>query len=602
METDLQRRFDQLVNGTGSRYEIILNAIRENLQSENLSLHGCIAFYNYDIENTGNMLMKVFPFNPNIIQSNFPDELKIQVAALERINADRPYDKMHHLKIFRKHYSGMEHYNLHIPKKEIVKHNKNEVNGKGWLEFVKDVNIEDNILDLLFYKSEDQHFHVIPLPLLSSPCMLLFQPACQHDFNEIYTKVKESIDFYLYNRLLIEISKDIKPGQINDKKELIRRFLREFSQVAIPIKYEFDGQDFKCFDWYGRWNTDNAAIFELYFSDESAKIFMPTFCCHSGVMIHTLPEYYVKLRQVKETIQNIFSLVYNYWQTINSKKLLVQSEISPLISELRESVAGMKAMKMQVEDKISEQTQKVETLSKLVVELGGDTSQPIENEFYFLEKSDAKKGKVWNIRFKDVQIVTGEDDIAYEYLQTIIANPNLEISVSAFGANGLGDEGETRSASLVNTKKDYQDRLTKIEMGQKLSEMSLNDCKNYVTLLAGYINAARDLRDSYTDALGKFNAILKLIKSKNWMDENEYKDYEKKMIDIAKQTRQSTLSRKEEQAITQPLRALIKKLKKKENGTLEPLLNCIKVGKVSIFRPTRDLNIFWKLTSDFRDC
>ena len=77
----------KLINGTDSRYEIVLESIRniliEFLGEEN-SLYGCIAFYlgHFDEKQ---ICMKVFPLNPKVIEKNFPDDIELQNKFLQQI-------------------------------------------------------------------------------------------------------------------------------------------------------------------------------------------------------------------------------------------------------------------------------------------------------------------------------------------------------------------------------------------------------------------------------------------------------------------------------------------------------------------------------------
>jgi len=594
-----QNRFDELVNGTGTRYAVILDAIRENLKTEILTPYGCIAFYNYKIE-TGEMLMKVFPFKPEVVSKNFPDSLEIRSAALERINADRPYEKMHHLKNFRRKFTTTSHISLSIPIEEILTHDKKKINDTTWPDFVSNTKIDNNVFDNLFFISGHQDFHIYPLPVLSSPCMLLIIPSGEtmKSPDNVAIKIRESIDFYLYNRLLNEVSKDLKPGQIADKKELIKRFLIELSQVAIPIKYLFDGNEYKCFDWYGNWETDSCATLELNLAGEAVEIFMPTFCWHTGEMLHQLPHYRVKEKQVRETIQNIFQLVYGYWQTINSKKLLVQSEISPLITELRESVVHMKAMKTKVEERISEQTHKVDMLSKLVVELGADMSQPWENEFYSTKKADGTL--VWKIRYNGDNVVEGASDKGFEGLHVIFSNPHTEIDVSVLGADSRYLQQQINDPDIEAVLNSYKSEITRIEQLVKKGGLSFDEygTKIYAENLAGYINSCKDLNHSrsYTEEMKKLTFAKARLKA--CMDNDAYDKYEKQLDAIAKQSKPASMPKKLQDGILNPIRQLVNRLKEEQGGILAPLLEppILKIGVKSFFKPTMDLEVIWRFS------
>lgn len=591
---------DEYINGS-NEYAEVLRIVRQHLCSAFSMKYGAIAFYKFD-PTTIHAKVKVFPVNPEIVELHFPDDAAIRKEVLKLINTDRNYEEFHQLKTFREKFNTTEHFDFSISKKnDLLEHSKERINDKEWTEFINGIK-KYNILDQLYYPSNESKYKAIPLPILYSPATLIVVPkdaiTTLEQIDKIVTPVAESVHFYLFNRLLTEISKDLKPGQIKDKPELIERFLGELSQVAIPIKYECNGKEYKCFDWYGNWETSSSAIIELTLADEKVKMYMPTFCWHDNKMLHEKDEYKVREQQVKETIQNIFGLVYNYWQTINSKKLLVQAEIAPLINELRESVAGMKAMKVQVEDKLTEQTQKVENLSKLIVELGGDTSQPFENEFYSITKSNGEK--VWKIRYQGIDVILEGTDKGFEGLHVIMANKNEEIDVSVLGADGAYIRQGIYDTDIKETMKTYKEEIEKIEkeIKEKKFEGGESGFKRYAAYLAGYINCCKDLSPatSYTSENKKLTAAKTQLKE--WMMEKAFKEYEKQLDAVAKQSKPNSMTKQQQDGILNPIRQLVKRLKKEQNGILAPLLEAsvLKIGVTSSFKPKGELDVSWKFS------
>jgi len=591
---------DEYINGS-DEYAEVLRIVRQHLCSAFSMKYGAIAFYKFD-PTTIHAKVKVFPVSPEIVELHFPDDTEIREKVLKLINTDRNYEEFHQLKTFREKFNTAEHFDFSISKKnDLLEHSKERVNEKEWSEFIIGRKTY-NILDQLYYPSNESKYKAIPLPILYSPATLIVVPkdaiATAEQIDKIVTPVAESVHFYLFNRLLTEITKDLKPGQIKDKQELIQQFLSQLVEVAIPIKYEFNGNEYKCFDWYGGWKTDSSAIVELTLGGETVKMYMPTFCWHDGKMLHEKGEYRVREQQVKETIQNIFGLVFGYWQTINSKKLLVQTEISPLISELKESVASLKAMKLNVEDKIKEQTQKVETLSKLIVELGGDTSQPFENEFFPITKSNGEK--VWKIRYQGTDVILEGRDKGFEGLHFIMANKNTEIDVSNLGVDGTYIQQTVVDTDLNTTLNSYKSEITKIEtqIQNKTFEGGESGFKKYAENLAGYINCCKDSTPSktYTKEAQKLSVAKAQLKV--WMTKDAFKEYENKLDTVAKQSKPNSITKQQQDGILNPIRQLVKRLREEQNSILEPLLkkSVLHIGVKSSFSPKGELDVIWKFS------
>lgn len=580
-------------------YAEVLRIVRQHLCSVFSMEYGAIAFYKFN-PNDENAWVKVFPINPDIIKKHFPNDDSIKEKVLKLIYKDRNYKEFYYYKQFKEKYTTRKHFEFFLNKKEEqLEHSLTSIEGKDWSEFINSLK-EYNILDQLFFQSNESKYIAIPVPILYSQAILIVVPQYTINnlerINKIIAPITESIHFYLFNRLLTELSKDLKPGQIKDKQELIERFLRELSQVAIPIKYEFNNKEYKCFDWYGNWKTESSASIKLTLEVEQVEMYMPTFCWHDGKMLHEKEEYKVREQLVVETIQNIFGLVFNYWQIINSKKLLVQTQISPMISELRGSVARMKEMKSFVEDELKEQTQKVENLSKLIVELGADSSQPFENEFYSITKPNGEK--VWKIRYQGTDIILEGKDKGYEGLHYIMANKGQAIDVSCLGASGIYIQQGISDPDITKLMSQYKANFEKIETDNKGSVPNEEILKDYATNLAGYINCCKDSNKGqlYSNENEKLKATLSTLKT--MLGDEAFREFDEKITEIAKKTNPNNLKKKEQDVILNPIRQLVNRLKEEGNGILAPLLDksILKIGVNSSYKPKGELDIIWKFS------
>lgn len=335
MTKGLQKRFNELVNGEGTRYAVIIDALRKTLKGIPQLKHlkyGCIAFYNYNIANK-NMYMRVFPFDASVIELNFPQDIGIQIPVLERINKERFYDELHHLNHFRENFKDYGHFKMTIADdSKTLSHSKEKIHSKEWSEIIADFEssdgIEPNRFDLLFFKSRVRSFVTIPLPVLSSPAILLILPDDDYgSFLQIIERTKEAVDFFLYNRLIKELGKDLDPKEITSELMFVKRFIEELAQVIVPIHYtitkqgetiaEVDQQYFKWFEV----NHDCLTKLELNnLAGYKVEMTLATFCIKAGMLINRKEDdnefmYGTKEEQVVVTLENIFQLVYNFWKT-----------------------------------------------------------------------------------------------------------------------------------------------------------------------------------------------------------------------------------------------------------------------------------------------
>ncbi len=340
MEENYRQKIDNLLSG-GENYKTILDVLRESLRNiSSLKLDndfsGAVAFFKF-CDESKQIAMNFFPLFNEIVDLNFPDDDKIKYDYLSKIIADRSKDKIHYVKHFPETYKTSRHFVLHLnDKKDIINHSKSQIDGFSWEDFIIQEKIDINRLDLLFFEPNSDFFTLLPLPILCSPSILLFLPLKNGvNYSEISSQLGDIINNYIYNRLINEIKKDLNLNKINSEESFIKRFIEEFKQVTLPIKYKYnDDEEFTHFvDWFGDFCTEDAAQFELTLNREKITFILPSFCWDSNKLIHTLPLYKVKEKQVKETIQNIFDLVFINWQILNDTKKYGRLAFKQIIEE-----------------------------------------------------------------------------------------------------------------------------------------------------------------------------------------------------------------------------------------------------------------------------
>ena len=474
--------YDKYIYGD-KEYAKLLEVLRAHLCNEFGMEYGIIIFcrYNPEEEYTESNKVKVFPINPDIINRHFPVNDEIRRNFLEAINRDRKSNELYFIKQFR---TGSDCLKITIEdKEELLQHSKDFINRNSWGDsYISITNSgELNILDQLFFKSNQPEFDVIPIPVLTSPAILLVIPYNFLDENkkkEVYKTISESIHTYLFNKLINEINTDITISGINNKFSLIKSYLKVISEVIILINYSFANEETRCFDWYGNYDTLRGYQFKLNLGGEDISFMLPNFHWVDGNLISDHKYYNVKENQFKETIESIYKLIYKNWEAVRDvemralaayKKTITEAAINPTIIkgviEQMQSVHDTleKALKINIDD--FSQTLNTITTNRVIFELITENpnnnfayriifngqciytqNSKIPHFGYMIFKEIINKKKIhWN-KFTFIEDIKSELNKNHTYLMQNQSNTNSEKN-----QNELSDQSSRLAYSIESS-------------------------------------------------------------------------------------------------------------------------------------------------------
>lgn len=518
--------YDKYIYGD-KEYAKLLEVLRAHLCNEFGMEYGIIIFcrYNPEEEYTESNKVKVFPINPDIINRHFPVNDEIRRNFLEAINRDRKSNELYFIKQFR---TGSDCLKITIEdKEELLQHSKDFINRNSWGDsYISITNSgELNILDQLFFKSNQPEFDVIPIPVLTSPAILLVIPYNFLDENkkkEVYKTISESIHTYLFNKLINEINTDITISGINNKFSLIKSYLKVISEVIIPINYSFANEETRCFDWYGNYDTLRGYQFKLNLGGEDISFMLPNFHWVDGNLISDHKYYNVKENQFKETIESIYKLIYKNWEAVRDvemralaayKKTITEAAINPTIIkgviEQMQSVHDTleKALKINIDD--FSQTLNTITTNRVIFELITENpnnnfayriifngqciytqNSKIPHFGYMIFKEIINKKKIhWN-KFTFIEDIKSELNKNHTYLMQNQSNTNSEKN-----QNELSDQSSRLAYSIESSIELFpypDDDMSEEKKNKEQNKMNkfvdaIKNAENPAACLAAYL-------------------------------------------------------------------------------------------------------------------
>jgi hypothetical protein len=599
---------DTLINGTSTRFEIIIESIRSILfdfLGEENSFYGCIAFYIGHFE-LKNICMKVFPLNPTVVENNFPSDIILQNKYLGEINKERLYKDLHHLDLFRQKYKNAEHVILNIAEKDSLNHSTSHICGKSWDEYIEE-NTNRNILDLLFFESGQRVFNTFPLPVFSSPSILLILPFQENKkFTDIVVRVRESINFYLFEYLLKEIQKDLRPNNYTNRDAFIQKFIDEFCKVTLPISYINNNNECRVFDWYGGFCKKNSTEFCLKLDYQEVKFYFPTFHWNNKIMFHESQTFKINQKHIKKTLESLFELMFSRWKTLNSDKIIIEQKITPVINDLEKKSASLTNMMGEV----SMLNKKIDELKDLAIKIGGDKEIELDNEFYLVDSNKNKKFYKFRYNGKTYTAPHGGINsslLGWEYLHIILSRSPNKVPIEdmpgyndifpdtlpvrdksvdeAISENNKMIQDLREEIELLDRKiEDYEteNRESNSEWDEKLDSL----IKNQSALIAQNISLSSNNKNKTTELNKELKMNLDIL-SVSLGD--EYDEFIDKISKIKSTLNQKNNRTKFANMVGSSIRSLVKRLLIYDNTNLDPLFNGgnLKIGVESRFESNK---------------
>ena len=176
--------------------------------------------------------------------------------------------------------------------------------------------------------------------------------------------------FHLYNRLIVEFTEEpnsfIQLESIDTEQDLFNAFIKSVSHILLPTKFSIDGNDFvEFFDWYGESEKCSLHNVSIAFTSKRIKRFEEEHIFEHNVTFQ-LPNYKVPVRnesnkeefemradktdqgefistdyleqenKFRLTLQNLYRLIYSYWEAIRESKDFIANRLEPSLREVQE--------------------------------------------------------------------------------------------------------------------------------------------------------------------------------------------------------------------------------------------------------------------------
>lgn len=370
-----------------SYYEPVIKSIRdflENIDEINPSKGGAIVFFEKKNTEESDLMMQVFPFKTNIHilkdkETQLSDHQRLKI--FEKINTKKPYKLFWHYQQFQASNGSDAHCKVHVPPDNIITYNLREItyktvapvtkklstNTTTWTEFydnLKKGHIDKNTYEQLLFESGCSAVSFVPIPVLSTPSILLILNDRYLDSNKktllrsLYFRSRDTVDSYLYSRLLDALVPYLETyGEQWDEIDLVEAFVKEICNITLPISYKINDALEK--EYYKHWPEGNNSTYVLPLLDGryNVRFNLTSFfyidleqptgsgCDSDWNWIHKSKLYESNCHQSSLLICKLFKLLHNNWKLIKSAEERAYVKVSKAINHI-----DIKSLKESVEN------------------------------------------------------------------------------------------------------------------------------------------------------------------------------------------------------------------------------------------------------------
>jgi len=346
----MEDHIDFYINGNDD-YNNIISHLRTHInqvfEANNLRPPGGIIAINSNFMKGQDLYMKIYPLDPSLVFENIPP--KHLNKCIQLINEDRPYKSYLHFRninTFNK-LNSIEHFHIPFADKEVI--GINELDWDKLIEEIED-NPEDksklNMLDLSYFHSNARSFIAIPLPILSTPTILLItennipKESLALIIRTITFRTKDSVLFFVYNRLIKSLTSIIHEADANitNENQLIELYCQELNKVILPIKYIINDTISNFItEWPFNFHENNYCIdseIQLSLNTHKIRFILTSFhfpinnYCQQTQWIHESESYKTGKVQTKLMLENIYNLIYEQFK--NLKEIHTQTQKSAM--------------------------------------------------------------------------------------------------------------------------------------------------------------------------------------------------------------------------------------------------------------------------------
>ena len=338
------------------------NQFKHLFNDFNIDNEGGIIGVNSHVERNKQLYMQVFPLCIDTCLINIPEQFQEKI--IKTINRSRPYNVFFHYENIHnwKKLTSLDHYIISFDKDKFIKSNSNYYDIKSkikWGEISKlsedsDTDVKMiNLWDLLYFKQTPSDFLAIPLPILSTPTILVviknnIPEDIKNDFiREVYFRTRETVNLYVYNRLITNLTELINSTEniVNSKDHLDKLYISELSKVLLPVSYRFKGKQIKFTDVWPLSNGQEKINSTLTLDLMGSKVVFALTSFHfprsrrskESVWIHELGSFALSLPNTKSMLENIYALIKGQWDKamrvkLSAKKTAITSIMTRNIS------------------------------------------------------------------------------------------------------------------------------------------------------------------------------------------------------------------------------------------------------------------------------
>lgn len=304
-------------------------------------LTGIICINSCDNKNSGELLMKVFPYNRNTPLKNIPTECCQEYFKI--INKNRPYSVFFHYDHFKKYYNSLNHYFIDL-QGDVVINNFENYDWNGMLKRVENSKENQkklkliNLLDLFYFKENVNNVIAIPLSFFSTPTILLivdniFLENVNDFIIRVILRTRSTINTYMYRRLISNLREhmELDIDRVATVKELQKIFIKEIAKLILPIEYSIDNSTINYISW-PKPQRSNILSFQL---NDRIKFNLTSYHLpgNSSNWIHNDPFYNAAQKRAISMLRDIYSLMQELWmRTELVKENLLTASISRIIN------------------------------------------------------------------------------------------------------------------------------------------------------------------------------------------------------------------------------------------------------------------------------
>ncbi|MFT3678743.1 MAG: hypothetical protein QM791_00635 [Ferruginibacter sp.] len=365
------------IDGSNTMYEAVIQSLRAGLNSiEKIreTQGGALIFLSGN--RNKELSATYFPLktNTHLFGQNDPNAAGIKNDFIKLLCEEHPYQSSNFTVQFSGKKTGGEYFVFNIPAEISLQYDDKSVapagdNSYSWNMFLKktlDGGFDRKNYEQLLFKPGCSKIAIVPLPLLSTPVVLL---ALDYDVIKkrpesilqlIHTRTAAAISSFFYMQLTVALT-GMSEKKVTSEDELVKLFVNKLSRLLIPSSYSINGRTQL---YYQDWLQDEAeqSVYALPLLDGKYDIQFQL-CSYPYIdfekpeqgnypFIHTAALYKAMAAQSSALVCRLFDLLYTQWKILQAAEEKAFQKISGTIDQIDLSIAEAELLKirMQLED------------------------------------------------------------------------------------------------------------------------------------------------------------------------------------------------------------------------------------------------------------